>query len=78
MMATRNTPPLWTQSVARLRSGLLIAGQALRLIAIVGLLWAYLILADALMNAPKPTERCFDGATTEMGYCRTQADWGTK
>ena len=75
MMATRNTPPLWTQSVARLRLGLLITGQGLLLIAFIGVLWAYIWIADALLNAPEPTERCFDGDTTEMHYCRTQRSW---
>jgi len=50
MMATRNTPPLWTQSVARLRLGLLITGQALLLIAFIGVLWAYLVFAAVLMH----------------------------
>jgi len=75
MMATRNTPPLWTQSVARLRLGLLITDQALLLIAFIGVLWAYIWIADALLNAPEPTERCFGGATTEMNYCTEQMAW---
>ena len=75
MMATRNTPPLWTQSVARLRLGLLITGQALLLLGFVGVLWAYIWIADALLNAPEPTERCFGGATAEMSYCRKQGEW---
>ena len=50
MMATRNTPPLWTQSLDLLRSGLSIAGQALLLIGFIGTLWAYLVFAAVLMH----------------------------
>ena len=75
MMATRNTPRLHNAALARLRSGLSIAGQALLLAGLIGLLWAYLVLADALMHAPDSTERCFGGATTEMTYCREQMTW---
>ena len=75
MMATRNTPPLWTQSVARLRLGLLITGQALLLAGIVGLLWAYLWIADAIVNAPQPEERCLTTADLTHSYCRSQHNW---
>ena len=73
-MATRNTPPLWTQSLARLRPGLLIAGQALLLIVCAALAYLYILAADALINAPEPETRCFTTAA-EGTYCRTQEQW---
>ena len=75
MMATRNTPRPHNAALARLRSGLSIVGQALLLIAFLGVLWGYVWIAYALMNAPDSTERCFGGATTEMTYCREQMTW---
>ena len=75
MMATRNTPRLHNAALARLRSGLLILGQAALLVVFIGALWAYVWIADALLNAPEPTERCFTGATSEMTYCREQLHW---
>ena len=50
MMATRNTPTLWTQSLARLRSGLLITAQAAGLILLFGIGYFYLLIIAALMH----------------------------
>ena len=50
MMATKNTPPLWTQSLARLRSGLSIAGQALLLILLAATGYGYILVAAAAIN----------------------------
>ena len=50
MMATRNTPPLLDTALARLRSGLLILGQAALLVVFIGALWAYLVFAAVLMH----------------------------
>ena len=75
MMATRNTPPLWTQSLARLRSGLSIAGQALLLIVCAALAYLYILAADAMINAPEPETRCFTAADRTQNYCRSQHNW---
>ena len=75
MMATRNTPRLHNAALARLRSGLLILGQAALLVVFIGALWAYLIVADALMRAPQPEERCFDAVDRTHNYCRSQHNW---
>ena len=73
-MATRNIP-----RYERIERAIVVAakacGSALLLIGIIGALWAYVWIADALMNAPEPEERCFDGATSEMTYCREQRSW---
>ena len=50
MMATRNTPPLWTQSLARLRSGLSIVGQALLPILLAATGYGYILIAHAVIN----------------------------
>ena len=62
MMATRNTdkPEAWWETaLAALGMAVFLAG---------------LFVAFALIEAGQhePTERCFEGATAEMSYCRTQ------
>ena len=73
MMATRNIP-----RYERIEHAIVVAakacGSALLLIGIIGALWAYVWIADALMNAPEPETRCFTTAA-EGTYCRTQEQW---
>ena len=75
MMATRNRLPLYERIERAIVVAAKVCGSALLLIGFIGALWAYVWIADALLNAPEPTERCFTGATAEMSYCRTQGAW---
>lgn len=62
--ATRNPPPeTWLETC--------LAG--IGLVMIIAGLWLALLLIDA--GRYEPEERCFDAATTESGYCRTQHNW---
>ena len=75
MMATRNRLPLYERIERAITVAVKTCGSALLLIGIIGALWAYVWIADALLNAPEPTERCFAAGTTESGYCRMQHHW---
>ena len=74
-MATRNREPLYVRIENALFATTRVIGQGLLLVLFIGLLWVYTWIADALINAPEPTERCFAAGTTESGYCRMQHRW---
>lgn len=69
-MATYNRPPF-----ERARKAIAVTGQALLLMFCIFALWATVWLADAIINSPQPTERCFKTATTDTDYCRSQRYW---
>ena len=76
MMATRNRPPLYERIERAVVATAKATGQGLALCALAATGYAYIWLADALINAPEPTERCFSTAARDMDYCRSQHDWG--
>ena len=64
-MATRRSAETLTETI--------LAGFAF--IFLMTVLFAGLYLADSLINAPAPTERCFTTAAAETDYCREQLHW---
>jgi len=55
---------------------LVLAAQALGIIVLAAIVYGYILVADALINAPQPTERCFTDNLKGETYCREQLVWG--
>jgi len=58
-----------------MRKAIKTAAQGLGLIVLAAIGYGYILVADALINAPQPTERCFTDNLRGETYCREQLAW---
>ena len=64
------------QPWARTRLAAEILGQGALLLLLIITAYAYVLIADALINGGyTDEERCFQTAVAETDYCRTQPFW---